>query len=257
MTATYNGLLGFREVAGLRTEDGGRVRRGLLYRSGTPQFLDPAAARRLVADTGIRSTIDLRLPHEVEQEGRGPLDALGVRQCLHPVRVGGVVAPGSAVAPMPGDDPVVGTYLRYLDEGAGAVVGAFRELARPGGLPALVHCTVGKDRTGVVVGLLLTAVGVRRDDVVAEYAAGADDVAPAMERLRGMASYGDAVDVYPPATWVVEAEAMRRFLAAVDERHGGVRPFLRARGLAPSVLEDLTGVLVEHPADPHPDQELP
>ena len=257
MTATYEGLLGFREVAGLRTEDGGRIRGGLLYRSGTPQFLDLESARRLVADTGIRSTVDLRLPHEVRQEGRGPLDTLAVRQSLHPLRVRAVVAPGSAVAPMPGDDPVVETYLRYLNDGADQVAGVVRELARPGALPALVHCTVGKDRTGVVVALLLSAVGVRRDEVVAEYAAGAGDVAPAMERLRGMVSYGDAVDVYPAATWVVEAEAMRRFLEAVDERHGGVRAFLHARGVLPAIVEELTELLVEHPPDPGAVEELP
>ena len=257
MSTTYPGLLGFRAVAGLPTEDGGRIRPGLLYRSGTPQFLDAEAARRLVEDTGIRSTIDLRLPHEVAQEGRGPLDALGIRQSSYPIRVGEVVAVGSAVAPMPGDDPIVSTYLRYLSEGAGEVATVFEELVRPGTLPTLVHCTVGKDRTGVIVGLLLAAVGVRRDDIVAEYAAGAADVGPAMERLRRMASYGDAVDVYPPATWVVEAEAMRRFLEAVDRRHGGVRPFLYAHGVPHAIVEELTEVLVEHPDTLTPSEELP
>jgi hypothetical protein len=250
-------LLGFREVAGLRTEDGGRIRPGLLYRSGTPQFLDLTTARRLVEDTGIRSTIDLRLPHEVAQEGRGPRDALGIRHVPHPVRVGSLVAAGSAVAPMPGDDPVVQTYLRYHDDGAGEIVGILPDLLRPGTLPTLVHCTVGKDRTGVVVALLLAAVGVRSDDIVADYAAGAADVAPAMERLRGMASYGDAVAVYPPATWVVEAEAMRRFLDTVAERHGGVRPFLHANGVPPAIVEELTEVLVEHPSGPRASEELP
>ncbi|WP_369253119.1 tyrosine-protein phosphatase [Geodermatophilus amargosae] len=257
MTATCPELLGFREVAGLRTVDGGRIRPGLLYRSGTPQFLDLPTARRLVRDTGIRSTIDLRLPHEVAQEGRGPLDALGIGHVPHPVRVGALVAAGSAVAPMPGDDPIVQTYLRYLDDGAEEIVGVLPDLLRPGTVPTLVHCTVGKDRTGVVVALVLAAVGVRRDDIVADYVAGAADVGPAMERLRRMASYGDAVDVYPPATWVVEAEAMRRFLDAVDERHGGVCPFLHANGVPPTIVEELTEVLVEHPPDPRAAEELP
>ncbi|WP_373695216.1 tyrosine-protein phosphatase [Actinomycetospora aeridis] len=47
----YEGLLGFREVAGLPTVEGGVVRPGVLYRSGTPQFLTGSAARALVADT--------------------------------------------------------------------------------------------------------------------------------------------------------------------------------------------------------------
>jgi protein-tyrosine phosphatase len=253
----YAGLLGFREVAGLRTEDGGRLHSGLLYRSGTPQFLDPSTARRLIEDTGIRSTIDLRLPHEVAQEGRGPLDSLGVRQTPHPVRVGALVAAGSAVAPMPGDDPIVGTYLRYLSDGADQLVGVFADMLRPGMLPTLVHCTVGKDRTGVVIALLLAAVGVRRDEIVAEYTAGAADVAPAMERLRSMASYGDAVDVYPAATWEVEAGAMDRFFDAVDQRSGGVHALLHANGVPPAVVEELTDLLVEHPDTSALSEELP
>ncbi|WP_342669624.1 tyrosine-protein phosphatase [Aldersonia kunmingensis] len=87
MTATYAGLLGFRDIGGLRTQGGGRVRRGVLFRSGTPQFLDGDAARILLADTGIRSTIDLRLPHEVAVEGRGPLDRLQVRHYPHPFSI--------------------------------------------------------------------------------------------------------------------------------------------------------------------------
>jgi protein tyrosine/serine phosphatase len=252
----YPGLLGFREVAGLPTVDGGRIRPGLLYRSGTPQFLDLPDARRLVEETGIRSTIDLRLPHEVEQEGRGPLDALGVRHVLRPIRIRALVAAGSAVAPMTGDDPVVDTYLRYVSDGAAGLVAVLPDLLRPGMLPTLVHCTVGKDRTGVVVALLLAAVGVRRDEIVTEYAAGADDVRPAMERLRGMTSYGDDVDVYPRQTWELEPDAIRRFLDLVDERYGGVPSLLADHGVPASVVADLTRVLVEPPPQPR-HQEQP
>lgn len=255
MSSSYPELLGFREVAGLRTEDGGRLRAGLLYRSGTPQFLDMPTARRLLADTGIRSTVDLRLPHEVAQEGRGPLDALGVRHAAHPVRLRGLVAAGSAVAPMPADDPIVSTYLRYLSDGADDLVRTFPELLQPGMLPTLVHCTIGKDRTGVVIALLLATIGVRREDIVAEYAAGAADVPRAMERLRSMKSYGDDVDLYPRATWEVEAAAMDRFLDAVDERYGGARALLVDHGVPPAVIEQLAAVLIEHSTDPDPSEE--
>ncbi|MCE3551439.1 tyrosine-protein phosphatase [Pseudonocardia sp. RS11V-5] len=244
---SYPGLLGFREVAGLRTRSGGRVRPGLLHRSGTPQFLDLGAGRRLLADTGIVATIDLRLPHEADQEGRGPLDELGVRHARHPVRLRALVAPGSAVAPMPGDDPLVGTYLRYLDEGGEAVAGAVAELLRPGTLPVLLHCTVGKDRTGALVAVLLDALGVHREDIAADYARGAADAAEAMARLRTMVSYGDAVDLYPPEALTAEPGTIHRFLAGVDERHGGSRAFLLDHGLTPAMLDDLEALLVEAP----------
>lgn len=245
MTATYAGLLGYREVTGLRTASGGRIRPGLLYRSGTPQFLTPADARALVADTGIRTAIDLRLPHEVEREGRGPLADLPVRHVPNPFTIRKLLAADSAVAPMTGDDPLLETYLGYLRDDAAAVVGVLEELARPGALPALVHCTVGKDRTGVAIALVLDAVGVLRDEIVVEYAAGDIDVFAAMERLRTMASYGDAVDVYPRAAWAVPPRVMRAFLEAVDARHGGVRALLTTHGADPGVVPRLTALLVQ------------
>ncbi|SHK41435.1 Protein tyrosine/serine phosphatase [Pseudonocardia thermophila] len=245
MTGTYRGLLGFREVAGLRTGDGRRVRRGRLYRSGTPQFLDEAEARRLVADTGIRSTIDLRLPHEMEQEGRGGFDLIGVPAHQYPIRVGQLVSETSAVAPMRGDDPVLDQYLRYLAVGSDAVAGAVARIAQPGTTPVLVHCTVGKDRTGVVVALALAAVGVERDEIAAEYGLLAEDVSASMERLRGMVSYGDDVDLYPPETFRVEPSTILRFLDAVDRIHGGPRAFLVDNGVIPQTLEALAEVLLE------------
>jgi hypothetical protein len=250
VTAVYPGLLGFREVAELRTESGGRVRPGLLFRSGTPQFLDLPTARRLIEDTGIRSTVDLRLPHEVAREGRGPLDALGVRHLPRPFMLRGLVSEDSAVAPMDGADPLVDTYLRYLSDDAGAVLGVLEELAAPGGLPALVHCTVGKDRTGVAVALVLAAVGVRREEIVAEYAAGAADVVVAMERLRTMASYADAVDVYPRDAWAAPPGVMERFLDAIDVRYGGVPELLRAHGVGADVVPRLTDLLIDPTPDP-------
>lgn len=246
MTTSYAGLLGFRDVGGLRTNDGGQVRRGLLYRSGTPQFLDSDAARALIADTGIRATIDLRLPHEVAVEGRGPLDELGVRHLPHPFSINDTVSPDSAVAPMPGDDPLVTRYLTYLAQDAAGVVSLISRLLDPGVLPVLVHCTVGKDRTGVAVALLLDAIGVRREDIVADYAAASDDVVASMRRLREMASYGATADLYPPQVWTAPPDAMERFLDNIDDRYGGVLTLLADNGVGPEAVDRLTALLITH-----------
>jgi protein-tyrosine phosphatase len=243
VSAAYPGLLGFREVAGLPTADGRRLRPGLLYRSGTPQFLTADAARALHAATGIRTVVDLRLPHEVDREGSGPLADLPVRHVRVPFRIRELVAPGSAVAPMDPDDPLVTTYLRYLDDDAAAVAAVVAALAGADALPALVHCTVGKDRTGVAVALLLDVLGVPRAAIAEEYAAGGADVAPAMERLRAMASYGDAVDVYPPQAWTAPPDVVLRFLDAVDARHGGVRALLARAGVDDHLLAALAARL--------------
>jgi hypothetical protein len=246
VTTTYAGLLGFRDVGGLRTGDGGRVRRGVLFRSGTPQFLDEESARALIGDTGIRATIDLRLPHEVAVEGRGPLDELRIGHFPHPFSIGDRVAEDSAVAPMDGDDPLVTRYLKYLAEDAAGVVSLISRLLEPDVLPVLVHCTVGKDRTGVAVALLLDAIGVLRADIAADYAAAPDDVVASMRRLRRMSSYGAAADLYPPAAWTAPADVMERFLDNVDQRYGGVHALLRANGIGTDDVRRLTELLITY-----------
>ncbi|MEJ2867747.1 tyrosine-protein phosphatase [Actinomycetospora sp. OC33-EN08] len=241
----YAGLLGFREVAGLRTQDGAVVRPGVLYRSGTPQFLTEAAARELIADTGLRSTIDLRLVDEARREGRGPLDELGVRVVRVPFTPRDLVADGSAVAPMPDEDPLVSTYLAYLENDVPALVGVVRALADEDVAPTLVHCTLGRDRTGAAVALLLDAVGVRREDIAADYAASESDLTAAMERLRSMASYGDAIDVYPPEAFHADGAVIERYLAGVDARFGGARALLTAHGVDDATFAHLRARLIE------------
>ncbi|PPJ14434.1 protein-tyrosine-phosphatase [Nocardia nova] len=244
------GLLGFRPVAGLRTTDGRRVADGLLFRSATPQFVGDEPARRFTEASGLRTIIDLRLPHEAANEGSGGFTATGVRIVNVPFTIRKTVSASSAVAPMTSPDPLVGTYMEYLSDR-----GAFRRiveaLLRPEGLPALTHCTVGKDRTGVAYAIVLDAVGVVRSDIAADYARRSDDVAVMMNRLRGMASYGSAVDVYPPEAYRASPATVFRFLAWVDTVFGGSRRYLGSVGVSEAQLTALADRILV------PDNEVP
>lgn len=111
--------------------------------------------------------------------------------------------------------------------------------------PALVHCTLGRDRTGAAVALVLDALGVRRAEIAADYAESGTDLAAAMERLRTMTSYGDAIDVYPPEAYQAPAAVIDRYLHGVDARHGGARAVLTAHGVDDATLARLRGTLIE------------
>ena len=238
------GLLGFRSVSGLRTADGRRVADLTLFRSATPQFVDGADARRFVDQTGLRQIVDLRLDYEAATEGSGGFDRTDVVIRNIPFAIRAPVAEGSAVAPMPGADPLVATYLGYLNARQ-----AFPELVAAvladDGLPTLVHCTMGKDRTGVAIAVLLDAVGVLRHDICDNYAQRAEDIEIMMHRLREMASYGDAVDVYPPEALQVDPATILRFLAWIDLRHSGSREWLASVGVSPEQLVELEQRLLE------------
>src|SRR4029077_7038622 len=97
-----------------------------------------------------------------------------------------------AVAADAGTDPeiiIANGYVELLDAGAMAFATALERIVAPGGTPALVHCAAGKDRTGVLVALLLDAAGVDRDVIVADYAATQDRMVAIIERLRPAAVY--------------------------------------------------------------------
>jgi protein-tyrosine phosphatase len=240
----FDGMVNLREVAGLPTMDGRRLRRGVLYRGDTPQFLSARAAADLVSGLGIRTILDLRLPSEVRLEGRGPLADLPPRHVSLPFDVGARPGADSSVGLMSRRDPVVTTYLHYLAAGPASVVGVVAELAR-GELPALVHCTVGKDRTGVAVAVLLDALGVDRAAIADDYSANADGAFAAMERLRTMVTYGADVDRFPARAWLAEPASILRFLSIVDERHGGVAAFLARHGVGADVVARLRDRLLE------------
>jgi protein tyrosine/serine phosphatase len=241
-----DGALNFREVGGLPTTDGRRIRSGRLFRSDTLQFLTESSVRRLADEVGLATVVDLRLPYEVEVEGRGALAEVPHRYHHLPFLVVGTQQEGNATPRFTSDhDVVVQHYLGYLKSSPGSVAGVVQVLAEPGALPAVVHCAAGKDRTGVAIAVLLRAVGVRADLVAAEYAAGAHRMVDVFAQLRRMKSYGERLDAMPAEARVTEAATMERFLAAVEQEYGGVRRFLLDHGLDEATLEQLRAQLTE------------
>jgi protein-tyrosine phosphatase len=164
---TLEGASNVRDLGGLSTTDGRRTRFRRLYRSDSPSELTPRDVRTLVEERGLRHLVDLRTVEEVERDGPGPLRLAGLTYANHAMSSD----PGvGQVVPEIMRGNLAGHYLGYLGSGAERVVAAARLLADPGCHPALVHCAAGKDRTGTLVAILLDAVGVRRDEIVADYA---------------------------------------------------------------------------------------
>ena len=147
-------------------------------------------------------------------------------------------AVGEALAQLPS---LGALYVSMLKHGAEA----FAELARlvaTGEVGVLVHCTAGKDRTGVAIALLLDAVGAQRDAVVADYAASESNLSGAW--ADGMFAVIDAMGVprTPTLDELVAATppaAIEEALAWVDREHGGSAAYLRSGGLTEAELAAL------------------
>ncbi|MFC6355121.1 tyrosine-protein phosphatase [Luethyella okanaganae] len=232
---TYN----FRDPGGYRA-DGGLVRRGKLFRSDGLHELG-AAGRAELAKLGVRVVIDLRDDFEASVMP-DDLDGLDVEVVRFPVFEGSGASQGAVGITLGA------LYARIVDQHANVVIGVLREIAATGSDGVLVHCTAGKDRTGIVVALALLAVGVDRAVVIEDYALSQANLGGAW--LEGMvsmvASYGvpDTPELRvlmggsPPA--VLEAT-----LDIVERKHGSVRQYLLDGGLTLAELATLHHVLVE------------
>jgi len=252
-----DGAVNVRDLGGLPTEDGRETVAGRLLRADNLQELSASDVVRLVRDIGVTTVVDLRSSAELASEGPAPLDAVaGVRHAHHPVipEIGSATdAAAEALlirtkqdrSRFPGD-PTCGHYLGYLEDRPDQVVGALRSIAQAQGA-ALVHCAAGKDRTGVVVALALTAAGVRPEAVIADYAATGERAEAIMSRLRRSPTYARDIDSVPAESHRPRPETMAAFLRQMDARHGGVTRWLTDHGLGTDELNLLRARLC--PAD--------
>jgi len=247
------GAVNVRDLGGLPTDDGGETVAGRLLRADNLQGLSAVDVSRLVREIGLTTVVDLRSSAELTSEGPAPLDAVpGVRHAHHPV-IPEIGSATDAVAEalllkrkqdrsrFPAD-PTCGHYLGYLEDRPDQVVGAVRSIALDQGA-AVVHCAAGKDRTGVVVALALTAVGVRPHAVVADYAATGERAEAILDRLRRSPTYARDIDSLPAEAHRARPETMTAFLEQMDARYGGVARWLTGHGLGPGELSRLRAKL--------------
>jgi protein tyrosine/serine phosphatase len=120
-------------------------------------------------------------------------------------------------------------------------------IAEPDGA-TLVHCAAGKDRTGVVVALALSEVGVERDSVVADYVATSERIRDVLRRLAATPTYArdvDADDVDNIDRHLPRAATMHTLLAEMDEQDGGVGNWLRRHGWTESDAAALRARLLD------------
>jgi protein-tyrosine phosphatase len=244
-----DGAVNVRDLGALPTGDGQSTVAGRLLRGDNLQDLSPSDVRRLVQDIGVTTVVDLRSPAEVAAEGPGPLTWVeSVRHAYLSVLPERGTATDVAADALtmrrdgarsryPGDIRA-GYYLGYLEDRPDHVVAAVRSIADAPGA-ALVHCAAGKDRTGVVVALALSAIGVRREAVVADYTATAERMPAVLGRLRASTTYATDLDKAPDDDHMPRAETMTAFLEEVDGRYGGVLRWLSDHGFAPADLASL------------------
>jgi protein-tyrosine phosphatase len=173
MVDWVEGAINLRDFGGYPTEHGRRMRHGLLFRSGTTHGISREGLTQLAEYLGIRTVFDLRTEHERER-GLSPFEDYGIRVLHEPLDPGMGVNPGAPTAELlgglaRGELDWLELYWSLIQYNGPRFARILETLAQPGMLPALIHCTGGRDRTGVTVALVQAALGVSESDIAEDY----------------------------------------------------------------------------------------
>ncbi|MCX4987221.1 MULTISPECIES: tyrosine-protein phosphatase [unclassified Streptomyces] len=252
------GVRNFRDVGGLPTADGRRVRYGHLFRSGHLAHATEEDAAFL-ASLGLHTIFDFR--NAADQKLEGPdVELPGVRNVNLPlsdpadgsefwkmVRDGDLDQLHAILGDGKGADRMIGSYRRIIRERTAEHSQVLRAMAEDS-VPALMHCAAGKDRAGLSIAITLLALGVERDAIVADYLeSNAAHRRYKVHRTNSSASaYSPEVMELLSPLFDARAEYLTAAFEAIEENWGSVDVYLeQGLGLTPELRERLRGRLLD------------
>jgi protein-tyrosine phosphatase len=218
-------MFNMRDIGGLPTLDGRHVRTGLLFRADDPHLSTDDDADILAA-LSITNVIDLRTQPEVDQRGTRRWDELGVRR--HSLPLWSHVPPIEHAHKYRDPRLTAGLYADMHEENLTTHPHLWRALTQATTEGAtVVHCASGRDRTGIVVALLLSMLGVREQDILDDYAISATGMRRMLAHLEAThpPEVLAAFDLDKEAMVLTPPEAIAHFLDWIHERHGSVEGY--------------------------------
>jgi protein-tyrosine phosphatase len=252
------GVRNFRDVGGLPTVDGRRVRYGRLFRSGHLAHATQEDAAFL-SSLGLHTIFDFR--NAADQKLEGPdVELPGVRNVNLPLTD---PADGSEFWKMVRDGDV--EQLRgHLGDGKAAnrMIGSYRTIVKErtaehshvlhalaeDSVPALMHCAAGKDRAGLSIAVTLLALDVERDAIVADYLESNATHRRYKVRRNGSSEAARSPEVMELLSPLFDARAeyLTAAFETIEETWGGIDAYLeRGLGVTPEQRERLRERLLD------------
>jgi protein-tyrosine phosphatase len=218
----WDGCVNVRDLGGLPLEDGGETRFGVVVRADSIRGLTARGWEALL-DYGVRSAVDLRADDELAADppGEAPIPVAHLQ-----------------LAPSDLDwSSVRSGYVGLLETYRPEFARAATAIAQCGET-VVVHCQGGRDRTGVLVALLLSLAGVELEAIVADHLRSEESWAPYLDAWYAKAETEEELArrrrVSAPA-----GRAVAEVLEHVDEVFGGPRAYLTGGGASPADLDTL------------------
>lgn len=241
------GIQNFRDLGGYRSSATARnLRWGMLYRSAQIDSIDDCARREL-RNMGIRTIIDLRSKEELNnypqlQEGFNvvhiPIATGSMDQVLQNIQEGRIK--GDTIYRMVEqmNRELISNYQKEFSQ-------IFEILLSRDSYPAIIHCSSGKGRTGVLSALILASLGVNEDLIMEDYRLSNDYF-----NIPKVSKYAYKLPVNSQEAITTLFSAKEDFLNAAkgeaERLYGDINTYLeKALGLSHKDIERLRSILLE------------
>ncbi len=169
LSSTYN----TRDIGGYFAGDGYMTKWKVIIRSDVPAFLSERDIN-LLREYNLRLVIDLRAPDQINLKSSALMDVSGIEYTKCSFKNGNRT-------PKYKKD-VINIFKELLSD-YGNIAKIMRLIIRTDGA-VLFHCTAGKDRTGVIIALLLSLAGVSKEDIVADYSMSYSYIRPIIRDIK-------------------------------------------------------------------------
>lgn len=243
---TFDFVGNFRDLGGYHTCDGRKVVWLKLFRSGELRHQTTDDLSHLRGETGLASVLDLRSDMEIKQESVELITEAGIRYHNVPFLTGGNDS---------NDDDLfsrftnMGQFYVFLLEDrefGNRVIEALELIAEPENHPLMFHCTLGKDRTGILSAIVLSVLGVEDKNIITDYTLTAQSMKAEINRFRNDPKTAGAVEHLPGYCWEWEssAESMELFLSSIQRKYGSAREYLESHGMSDSLVPRLEKALL-------------
>ena len=229
-----DGVHNFRDYGGYAAASGARIKSGVLWRSA--QHGDASEADLAAIDAlDLKTVIDLRGPSERDAKPCRRSAGFAAQVFAYPEETAGLALHTQAADGVVTEAEARAAMLRLYDgiafrENLVPMLRCHFEVLKRNEGPSLVHCVAGKDRTGFAVALVQHALGVSRDEIVADYmltnVAGNIEARIAAGAQQIRAHRGAITDATIRVLMGVEEDYIAAAFNAVEARHGDVDRYL-------------------------------
>lgn len=224
----FENMLNMRDCCGYKSKHGGQIKEHMLIRSDAPKEMSDEEINYLL-DNGINTEIDLRTNEVIAEHPSTLANIEGINYLHFPIAFGSQKSL---------------TFYEVKDLYR-LIIGSHNDLEKvfrailnaPQGI--IVNCTAGKDRTGIIVFVLLKLCGVSNEDIIEDYVISAPLINSKIEKYR------ETHPSFPATLGVSNRDDIEDFVKYFDETYHSAEEYLKILGFTDNEIETLRNKFLE------------